>query len=288
MADREACNQSNTVLHLGKIDKPILIFGGVYSNLQALEALYEVAKNHKLLPEQCICTGDIVAYCGQPKETVSLIRQWGVHCLMGNCEESFASNADDCGCGFNEGSQCDILSNQWFAFANQQLGNDERKWFSHLPRQIYFTINNISVLVVHGGVSSINQFIFESTHEDIFAEAFLSAKTDIIIGGHSGIPFTKKIGTKTWHNSGAIGMPANDGTQATWYSIITPEKNHLRITHKKLYYDNEKTSYFMQKEKRHNQYANTLHTGLWPSEDILLNAEKNNRGNEIKESEHII
>ncbi|MFT7386781.1 MAG: hypothetical protein ACI8VC_000016 [Candidatus Endobugula sp.] len=29
-------------------------------------------------PEQCICIGDIVAYCGQPAETVNFNREWGV------------------------------------------------------------------------------------------------------------------------------------------------------------------------------------------------------------------
>ena len=35
---------------------------------------------------------------------------------------------------------------------------------------------------------------------------------DAIIGGHSGLPFTQTLGSRLWHNPGAIGMPANDGT----------------------------------------------------------------------------
>ena len=35
---------------------------------------------------------------------------------------------------------------------------------------------------------------------------------DGVIGGHCGLPFTKVVGDRLWHNPGAIGMPANDGT----------------------------------------------------------------------------
>ena len=35
----------------------ILVFGGVYSNLQALEALQKVAEKEGILPENIICTG---------------------------------------------------------------------------------------------------------------------------------------------------------------------------------------------------------------------------------------
>ena len=276
------------VLDLGCIREPLLIFGGTYSNLQATQAIQEMATRHNIPKERCICTGDIVAYCGQPNETVSLIREWGVHCLLGNCEASFATNSEDCGCGFDDGSQCDLLSNQWFAFANSCLSQDDRQWFSALPHHIRFRINHLSALVVHGSASSINQFIFSSCEEDIFANEFSLAKSELVIGGHSGIPFSKIINNKIWHNSGAVGMPANDGTPRTWYSIISPYKETIKIEHKALFYEYQKTNEKMQESGLYSGYADCLSSGIWPSNDVLPSKERKSMGVKIEEKTYNI
>jgi predicted phosphodiesterase len=275
------------IIDLGDIQSPILIFGGAYSNLQASQAIKSVAEANDIPAESCICTGDTVAYCGQPSETVALIREWGVHCLLGNCEESFANNSDDCGCGFDNGSQCDLLSSQWFTFSNAQLSQSDRQWFSTLPHHIRFRINGFSAVVVHGSFSSINQFVFPSSDEAVFLNEFSLANTDLIIGGHSGIPFSKIIEQKIWHNSGAIGMPANDGTPHTWYSIISPQEDRVKIETKKLTYQHHDTFQIMQKNNLHNGYADCLLNGLWPSTDILPEKEKYDTGRQLSESTNI-
>ncbi|MFT6221951.1 MAG: putative phosphodiesterase [Candidatus Endobugula sp.] len=278
----------DNTLDLGDVLLPILIFGGVYSNLQAAQAIKEVAESHNIPAERCICTGDIVAYCGQPEETASLIREWGVHCLLGNCEESFASNSDDCGCGFDNGSQCDLLSNQWFSFSNTKLSHSNRQWFSTLPHHISFSMNNLSALVVHGSVSSINQFIFPSSEEKIFSKEFSLTKADMVFGGHSGIPFSKITGKKMWHNPGAIGMPANDGTSYTWYSIISPKGSQVEVNNKRLTYPHQDTVKKMKGSSLHNGYADCLLSGLWPSTDVLPEKEKKNTGKKLREHSHTI
>ena len=265
-------------LDLGNLKGPLLIFGGPYSNLQATQAIQAKALALGIPPEHCICTGDIVAYCAQPEETTSLIREWGIPCVMGNCEESFAKDAEDCGCGFEEGTQCDLLSAQWFNYAQTQLGDNERIWFDSLPRQITFSINDINAVVIHGSISSINQFIFNSTSDTIFTEQLALTQADLIIGGHCGLPFTKNIHQKIWHNAGAIGMPANDGTPRTWYSIITPQNNGVDIKHYVLEYDHHAAHNAMIKVGMDNGYASGLLSGLWPSMDVLPVQERQQQG----------
>ena len=69
---------------LGRLEGKLLLFGGVYSNLQALEAVIAFAKAENIPPSHCICTGDIVGYCAQPEETVQLFKKWGAHTIAGN------------------------------------------------------------------------------------------------------------------------------------------------------------------------------------------------------------
>jgi hypothetical protein len=102
-------------------DGPILVFGGPYSNARALAALRARAAALGVSASRVICSGDVVAYCAEPEETVAAIRQWGCHVVAGNCEQQLALGADDCGCGFAQDSTCDTLSKGWYGFASQRV-----------------------------------------------------------------------------------------------------------------------------------------------------------------------
>ena len=92
------------LIDLGTIEGDVLAFGGIVSNAHALEAFRRVADAQGRSPRQMICTGDVVAYCGQPVEAVAGLRALGAATIRGNCEESLAKCAPDCGCGFDAGS----------------------------------------------------------------------------------------------------------------------------------------------------------------------------------------
>lgn len=85
---------------------PVLVFGGPYSNLRALLALRARAAALGVSPTSVICTGDVVAYCAEPEETIAAIRDSGCHVVAGNCEQQLALGASHCGCGFAQGSTC--------------------------------------------------------------------------------------------------------------------------------------------------------------------------------------
>ena len=103
------------VRDLGEMEGEVLLFGGPYSNLHALQALQDRAGAQGLPPERAICTGDVAAYCADPGPSVSLLRDWGAAVVAGNCERQIAAGAGDCGCGFEAGTACDLLSRGWYA-----------------------------------------------------------------------------------------------------------------------------------------------------------------------------
>lgn len=259
-------------------DLPVLIFGGCYSNLKATEALFREAERLGIPAERMICTGDVVAYGPNPQETTDLIRRAGIHAVMGNCEESLGDNATDCGCGFVEGSACDQLSVGWYGYAQAQLDDDARAWMRSLPRRLDILIGGMHFVVVHGAVDRINQFLFSSSEEAEFLRQFEISGVDGIFAGHCGIPFTRTISGKLWHNAGAIGMPANDGTGRTWFSLITPTASGLKIELMPLVYDAGTVAAEMRRVGLPEGYSAALENGLWPSCDILPPAELAKRG----------
>lgn len=252
-------------------DAPVLIFGGPYSNLQATQALRAQARQLGIPPDHVICTGDVVAYCGDPVATVTELCDWGCFVIAGNCERQLAQDAADCGCGFETGTACDLLSVKWYGHVARQLGQAERDWMAALPGMARFRHVGKEALVLHGGVTDIARFLFEATPVSEFQaeldalDALGLTRPDMILGGHCGIPFVRRIDTTEWVNAGVIGMPPNDRDRATRY--VTLDRGRASI--RRLDYDWRAARRAMERAGLTQGYHLALETGLWPSQDVL-------------------
>jgi len=265
------------IKHLGDIAEKLLVFGGPYSNLAATMALQARAAELDIPAERIICTGDIVAYCAEPAQTIDLIRDWGIHVVMGNCEEALAFSEADCGCGFAEDSSCSTLAVTWYQYADRRVTAEQRRWMQGLPRSIDFKIGIRSFKVVHGSLSSINEFVFASSDVAAKLEQIRAAGVDVIIGGHCGIPFGQELDNLFWLNAGVIGMPANDGGSHGWYMMIDPAADGLQVSWHRLDYDHA-TSRKTTMAAGMTEYGQALLDGCWPSIDILPEAESRQSG----------
>ncbi|WP_299250758.1 metallophosphoesterase family protein [uncultured Lacinutrix sp.] len=257
------------ITDLGLIKGKTLLFGGVYSNLQALEALKAIAEKENIPAENCICTGDIVGYCAQPEETVQLFKIWKAKSILGNVEIQLAESAEDCGCDFTEGSRCDGFSKLWYPFAQSKLSKNSIEYLATLPDHISFTYANKKVTVVHGDYFNVSEFVFKSTDWELKSKNFETTESDVIIAGHCGLPFNQEKENKLWLNPGVIGMPANDGSPQVWYAILDDTSGSLEFTHYNLDYNHKLTNKLMQNGLLPEEYARTIITGIWDNTEIL-------------------
>lgn len=265
------------VLDLGVIDAPVLVYGGPYSNLQATQALFDRADALGIAREHRINTGDIVAYCAAPEATTQQVMTRGGPVVRGNCEESFGTGAEDCGCGFAEGSACDLLTRGWFAHAMAELSPASRRFMAACPAEIRFSMAGLSLSVVHGGFSAINRFIFPSDTAAMAAECALT-DADIVLAGHSGVPLAQQVKHQWWLNAGVIGMPANDGDPRTWFMVLTPNADGLAVVFHRLDHDCRAAAADMRRQQLAEGYARALETGFWPNMDVMPTADRARRG----------
>ena len=249
-------------------NETLLVFGGPYSNLEATRAMQAEAQRLGITPDRVICTGDVVAYCAGPEATTGLIRDWGIRVIAGNCEQQLAAGGADCGCGFEEGSACDLLAKGWYPYANARISDASRDWMRALPDTLRFTYGGTSFLVVHGGVAQTNKFVFASETGELAAE-HEAAGADVVVAGHAGLPFVATTAHGVWFNPGVIGMPANDGTADVWYGLISSTSHGLQFETRRLAYDHRSAAAALRRSGHANSYARTLLTGTWPSLDIL-------------------
>ena len=237
-------------------------------------------------PSRVICTGDVVAYCAEPEETATLIREWGCHVVAGNCEAQIAAGAEDCGCGFAEGTACDRLSKGWYPYAAARVSPATRTWMANCPSAMTFTLAGLVFRVVHGGVEETAKFLFGSQEAALAAE-IERAGADVVIAGHAGIPFIERLpprrAPRIWFNAGVIGMPANDGTPDGWYGLVRAVDGGISLETRRLPYDHATAAASMRRSGHANPYARALVTGLWPSLDVLPAAERERAGRRLRE-----
>ncbi|WP_425038902.1 metallophosphoesterase family protein [Primorskyibacter sp. S187A] len=256
------------IKEIGALSGEIVVFGGVYSNAQALTALL-AAKGERT----AICTGDIVAYGADAEDCVQAMRQSGIPSIAGNCELQLAADAEDCGCGFQEGTTCDRLSMAWYAHARRDVSQASRAWMNGLPDCILFEAHGRRVAVLHGATSDVSRFMWSTTPEEEFTHEinilnsilYPNSGVDVVLSGHSGIPFQREIDGVTWVNAGAIGMPANNGSSDTFYTIMSENGFEFRP----LPYDWRAAQQAMRAAGLTQGYDHALESGYWPSEDVL-------------------
>lgn len=259
------------LIDLGTIDGDVLAFGGIVSNAHALEALRHAASVHGIPAAWMICTGDIAAYCGQPAQAVAGLRTLGAATIRGNCEDSLAASAPDCGCGFYAGSACDLLSAAWYAHAGASLGADDRGWMASLPRTAVFRAHGRRWGVVHGGATTVNRFVWPNSPEAALAGEVamfekIAGPVDAVLAGHCGLPFLRQTTAgQLWFNTGALGMPPNDGDPRTSYGVIGADGPRIE----RLAYDHGAAARAMRAAGLTQGYDRALLTGWWPSEEIL-------------------
>lgn len=268
------------VKDIGTLKGPVLVFGGVYSNLQALEKLIALAEKEEVPPANIICTGDMVGYCAQPAAVLDKIKEWGIHVILGNVEIQLKEGEEDCGCNFDEGSRCDAFSRQWYPYAQNEVRTDQVEWLHTLPDFLRFEYAGKETFVLHGGLENTSEFIFRSTSRERKLEIMNELQADVVLGGHCGLPFHDMFDERAWLNPGVIGMPANDGTTRVWYMLLNDEKG-LQFEHRSFQYDHDLAQQLMIDKNLPLSYAKTLGSGIWDNCEILPEEETSQQGVEI-------
>ena len=257
---------------LGALDGDVLLYGGPYSNLQATTALLDLADRAGIPPQRRICSGDVVAYAADPVATLDAVIARGGAVVAGNVERQLADGADDCGCGFDDGSACDLLSRGWYpqAAAAVAARPDLRDWCGQRPDAVVFHHGGRRWAAIHGGLTDIARFLWPVSPDAAFAEEIAAVEAaagpvDAVVAGHSGLPFLRDIGRHLWLNAGAVGLPPNDGAPETRFAVLTAAGPVIR----RLAYDHSAARTAMERAGLTQGYHAALTSGHWPSEDVL-------------------
>lgn len=215
------------------------IIGDVHSNLEALEAVLEDAREQQVTNYACL--GDVVGYNADPKACIKIIRDLNCKTVRGN-HDHYCSHDENLR-GFQP------LAAEVVDWTRRQLSMDERDYLRSLPmvdRVETFTI-------VHSTLD--NPEMWGYVFDKLEAEAnFNYQSTSLCFYGHTHVPMAferadgircghysrirVQVGRKYFINVGSVGQP-RDGDVRASYAVFDLLENVIEL--RRVPYDIEKT-----------------------------------------------
>ncbi len=232
----------------------IAVFSDVHGNAVALEAVLKDinARNIDLV----FCGGDLVGYGAYPNEVIALIRKYRIPTIMGNYDEGVGFSRSDCGCAYTDPRMKELgqISLDW---TKKHVDFENRSFLRSLLERVQFSVCGKKILIVHGSPRQINEYLYTDRPEESVLRFFDNENVDIIICGHTHMPYTRVMGGKCLINAGSVGKP-KDGDRRAAYTVVKLTESSLETEVIRVEYDVERMAKVIETSGLPGEFAMAL------------------------------
>ncbi len=232
----------------------IATFSDVHGNLSALESVLKDINGRDI--DMQFCLGDLVGYGAYPNEAIKLIRANHIPTIMGNYDEGVGYDRDDCGCAYKNQKEIE-WGDRSLAWMKGHVTAENKAYLRGLPHSLEFNIYDQKVLLVHGSPRKINEYLFENRPDESNLRIMNSENIDVLICGHTHLPYAKNLGGKYLINSGSVGKP-KDGDPRAGYTILTITENTVEAEIIRVPYDLEAMAQAIEATDLPHEFADAL------------------------------
>lgn len=161
-----------------------------------------------------VVAGDVVGDGPHPGEVIDLLRSSGIVAIRGNVDRKVleADRAEDAG-------DAPAPNRLWTA---RQLSAVQREWLSALEAEAELRLGGARIRIVHGSPVSDTDYIYPSITVVGLGSKLQGEEPDVLVCGHSHVPFARRVGRCLVLNCGSAGRPA-DGDPRGSYALLRLE-----------------------------------------------------------------
>lgn len=234
----------------------IATISDIHSNLYALnEVLADIEKRNV---DMVVCTGDLVGYATRPNEVIETLRKNKVLTIMGNYDEAIGNFKIICGCDYPDPKDAEKASLS-MKFTSEETTDENKAYLRNLPKEAVISFNNKTIRFVHGSTRLINEYLKENSRES--DEVMNNLDEDILVCGHTHIPYVKYYGEKLLVNAGSVGKSKTGSPNAN-YVIIDIIDSIVEVEIIEVFYDFEKVAKEIEENKiLPNSFARLIREG---------------------------
>lgn len=235
----------------------IAVISDIHSNIAALRAVLKEIEERQV--DAVICSGDLVGYAPFPNEVIDLIKENQITCVMGNYDDAIGNARLICGCDYKD-EKARELGERSITWTKQHVAEENKEFLRNLPQELHFKAGKYDILIVHGSPRRLNEYLYEDAGDHYFIELLAQFRSDVLICGHTHIPYHKKPDTgKHVINAGSVGRPKHGDPQAL-YALVDIDRDVL-VEFRKVPYDFESAASATEASGLPEEFAATLRTG---------------------------
>lgn len=226
------------------------IISDIHSNLPALEVVLEELRKENV--EMLLCLGDVVGYGPFPDQTVQTIRDSDLEkiCVKGNHDEKVLGGKT---MNFNPAA---LEAAEW---TKENIAEESLEFLRKLDEYETFEADGKSFFLTHGSPRDpLNEYVGEITRETILDQFFEDTGADVILVGHTHVPFKRKTKRGLMVNPGSVGQP-RDGDKRASYAIINAETTEVK--HGRVPYNIDKVAEEIKQTDLPDSLAERLYRG---------------------------
>jgi len=192
----------------------VAIISDLHANIEALESF----------PEECDelwVLGDLVTYGPNPAEVVDAVRKRASLIVRGNHDHAASAGEDPrCSEAFRS------MAAATLDFARAALGPEQKAWLASLPLTVERTIDGARFLLCHA-VPSDPLYAYCRPDSPRWQNEVADVEADVVLVGHTHLPFMLQVGRRMVVNPGSLGQPKN-GSARSGYAVCENGKIELR------------------------------------------------------------
>lgn len=193
----------------------VAFISDIHANIFGLEAVISDIK--KVGASHIICAGDVVGYYPFVNETIELLIQENVQCILGNHDAiAIGKLAAD-----------EIKKEQYYINSTLSVIKPENMaWLNLLPTTLDLRFGRSSVKVWHGSPwSPFEEYVYPDYQN---FDTFKHLNSDYIILGHTHWPMIQHLGSVTVINPGSCGQPRDYNPGAS-YALWALEEDRIQF-----------------------------------------------------------
>lgn len=146
---------------------------------------------------------------------------------MGNYDKGVRVDLDDCGCVHQHSDHIapGKVSLKW---ARENTSPANKTFLRDLPITIHAKYVGKHLMFVHGSPRATNEYLFADRLEAKFTRIASAADCDLLVFGHTHLPYTKQVGDTLFVNTGSLGKPKDSDPRAG-YVMLTLETDTTNV-----------------------------------------------------------
>ncbi len=219
----------------------LVIISDVHSNIFALEAVLSKIGKDSII----IHAGDVIGYYTFPDEVISLFRRREIISIRGNHDRALISE------NFMNFNEYAIKALRWTA---RKINKESYAYIASLKDSARLNIFGKRIAIYHGAPWDNDYYVMEEEA----LPGIIPEGVDILILGHTHIPYIKKFGGRMIINPGSVGQP-RDGDPRASFAVISPDMD-VRI--EKVEYDISSMEKSMREENLPEFLWKRLYSGV--------------------------